>query len=135
MATISSGNIWRQCTIDQSRVSCLHSLNPEQTMFTLASVASSLLQKLQAKTPILLVTDIGSDPDDILALLVLLASDLLKVEAIVTTGGDTLNRARVAARSFLRNDIFCCFDNISTGLFEISLRNIHRVFCNIVMEL
>ena len=74
-------------------------------MFTLASVASSLLQKLQAKTPILLVTDIGSDPDDILALLVLLASDLLKVEAIVTTGGDTLNRARVAARSFLRNAI------------------------------
>ena len=105
MATISSGNLWRQCTIDQSRISCLHSLNPEQTMFTLASVASSLLQKLQAKTPILLVTDIGSDPDDILALLVLLASDLLKVEAIVTTGGDTLNRARVAARSFLRNAI------------------------------
>jgi len=67
-------------------------------MFTLASVASSLVQKLQTKTPILLITDIGSDPDDILALLVLLASDQFKVVAIVTTGGDTLNRARVATR-------------------------------------
>ena len=49
-------------------------------MFTLVSVASSLVERLQAKTPILLITDIGSDPDDILALLVLLASNQLQVE-------------------------------------------------------
>ena len=48
-------------------------------MFTLVSVASSLVERLQAKTPILLITDIGSDPDDILALLVLLASNQLQV--------------------------------------------------------
>ena len=74
-------------------------------MFTFASVVSSLVQNLQAKTPILLITDIGSDPDDILALLVILASNQLRVEVIVTTGGDTLSRARVAAR-FLRHDTF-----------------------------
>ena len=87
-------------------------------MFTLASVASSLLQKLQAKTPILLVTDIGSDPDDILALLVLLASDLLKVEAIVTTGGDTLNRARVAARSFCHFVVLIIFVQVQINRKE-----------------
>ena len=48
-------------------------------MFTLVSVASSLVERLQAKTPILLITDIGSDPDDILALLVLLASNQVQV--------------------------------------------------------
>ena len=49
-------------------------------MFTLATVASSLVERLYAKkTPILLITDIGSDPDDILALLVLLASNHLQV--------------------------------------------------------
>ena len=48
-------------------------------MFTLVSVASSLVERLQAKTPILLITDIGSDPDDILALLILLASNQLQV--------------------------------------------------------
>ena len=50
-----------------------------QTMFTLASIGSSLVQKLKAKTRILLITDIGSDPDDILALLVILASNQLQV--------------------------------------------------------
>ena len=48
-------------------------------MFTLASIGSSLVQKLKAKTRILLITDIGSDPDDILALLVILASNQLQV--------------------------------------------------------
>merc|ERR1712013_29791 len=76
-----------------------------KTMFTFISVAASLTQAMQdqdhglnTRTPALLVTDIGSDPDDIMALLVLLASDKFQVEAIITTGGDTINRARVAAR-------------------------------------
>ena len=75
-------------------------------MFTFASVFSSLVQNLQARTPILLITDIGSDPDDILALLVILASDQLQVEVIVTTGGDTLSRARVAARFLGHDNLF-----------------------------
>ena len=60
-------------------------------MFTLASVASSLAQKLKAKTPILLITDIGSDPDDILALLVILASNRLQVYQFLDVKEGRLN--------------------------------------------
>ena len=56
-------------------------------MFTFISVAASLTRAMQdqdhglhTRTPILLVTDIGSDPDDIMALLVLLASDKFQVD-------------------------------------------------------
>ena len=58
-----------------------------KTMFTFISVAASLTQAMQdqnhglhTRTPVLLVTDIGSDPDDIMALLVLLASNKFKVD-------------------------------------------------------
>ena len=58
-----------------------------KTMFTFISVAASLTQAMQdqdhgldTRTPVLLITDIGSDPDDIMALLVLLASDKFQVD-------------------------------------------------------
>ena len=61
--------------------------NFAKTMFTLVSVAASLTRAMQdqdhglnTRTPALLVTDIGSDPDDIMALLVLLASDKFQVD-------------------------------------------------------
>ena len=61
--------------------------NFAKTMFTFISVAASLTRAMQdqdhglhTRTPILLVTDIGSDPDDIMALLVLLASDKFQVD-------------------------------------------------------
>ena len=58
-----------------------------KTMFTFISVAASLTQAMQdqdhglhTRTPVLLITDIGSDPDDIMALLVLLASNKFQVD-------------------------------------------------------
>ena len=56
-------------------------------MFSLVSLAAAGCRKLTmqlrtpydmvTKTPVILITDIGSDPDDIIALLVLMASDRL----------------------------------------------------------
>ena len=48
--------------------------------------------------PIIIITDIGTDPDDILALMVACAVDKFDIRAVITTGGDTLNRGRVARR-------------------------------------
>ena len=54
-------------------------------MFSLVSLAAAGSRKIamllrvhmSTKTPVILITDIGSDPDDIIALLVLMASDRL----------------------------------------------------------
>jgi len=48
--------------------------------------------------PTIIITDIGTDPDDILALMVACAVDKFDILAVITTGGDTLNRGRVARR-------------------------------------
>lgn len=50
------------------------------------------------KTPIILDTDIGTDVDDTWALAQLLNSPELDCRLILTTGGDTLYRAHIAAK-------------------------------------
>ena len=51
-----------------------------------------------ARTPIIIITDIGTDPDDILAIVIACAVQKFDILAIITTGGDTINRGRVARR-------------------------------------
>eukprot|EP00924_Labyrinthula_sp_SR-Ha-C_P012286 augustus_masked-scaffold_10-processed-gene-2.0-mRNA-1 protein AED:0.39 eAED:1.00 QI:0/-1/0/1/-1/1/1/0/489 len=53
------------------------------------------------KTPVLLITDIGADIDDTLALLTLLSCDLLEIKAIVTSVGNGEERGRLT-RGWLR---------------------------------
>ena len=62
-------------------------------------VTSFVLYKWRAKkTPIVIITDIGTDPDDILAIMVACAVQKFDILAVITTGGDTINRGRVARR-------------------------------------
>ncbi|MEJ0060317.1 MAG: nucleoside hydrolase [Terricaulis sp.] len=51
-----------------------------------------------AKTPVIFNTDIGGDIDDAWALLMLLRAPALDLKLVSTDGGNTLYRARVAAR-------------------------------------
>eukprot|EP00924_Labyrinthula_sp_SR-Ha-C_P012313 snap_masked-scaffold_10-processed-gene-2.12-mRNA-1 protein AED:1.00 eAED:1.00 QI:0/-1/0/0/-1/1/1/0/508 len=53
------------------------------------------------RTPVLLITDIGADIDDTLALLTLLSCDLLEIKAIVTSVGNGEERGRLT-RGWLR---------------------------------
>ncbi len=50
-------------------------------------------------TPVILDTDIGTDPDDLLALLMVAGSPELELVAVTTTYGDTRLRARIAAQT------------------------------------
>ena len=50
-------------------------------------------------TPVIVDTDIGTDPDDLLALLMIAASPELDLQAITTTYGDTRLRAHIAAQT------------------------------------
>lgn len=50
-------------------------------------------------TPVVLDTDLGSDVDDLLALLMVLASPELELVGITASYGDTLLRARLAAQA------------------------------------
>lgn len=53
---------------------------------------------MNAPTPIVIDTDIGSDPDDALALILALASPELDVRGITIVSGDVALRARIASR-------------------------------------
>jgi inosine-uridine nucleoside N-ribohydrolase len=55
----------------------------------------------KAPTPVLLITDIGRDIDDTIALFVLRALPSTKCVGLVTTGGSTPKRA-MQARAWLR---------------------------------
>jgi len=50
------------------------------------------------KIPVIIITDIGRDPDDTLALYTAYAAKRFSIIAIVTTGGNTINRARLVRR-------------------------------------
>jgi inosine-uridine nucleoside N-ribohydrolase len=50
------------------------------------------------KIPVILDTDIGSDIDDVWALVMLLNSPELDVKLILTANGDTVYRARIVAK-------------------------------------
>ena len=50
-------------------------------------------------TPVVIDTDIGTDPDDLLAILMVAASPELDLRAITTTYGETTLRAHIAAQT------------------------------------
>ena len=56
---------------------------------------------LSIRKKVVIITDIGRDPDDIIALLAVFAYPHIEVVAIVTTGGNTENRA-ILTRHWLR---------------------------------
>ncbi|HEY2106178.1 MAG TPA: nucleoside hydrolase [Candidatus Binataceae bacterium] len=61
--------------------------------------AALLVQSAFAqRTPIILDTDIGGDIDDAFALALVLASPELDLKAVTTVSGDTMARARIAAK-------------------------------------
>lgn len=66
------------------------------TVFLL--VSASLYAAPPGPIPIVLDTDIGGDIDDAFALALVLASPELDLRAVTTVSGDTLARARIAAR-------------------------------------
>ncbi len=62
------------------------------------SDAAKSLAKKKAKIPVILDTDIGSDIDDTWALALLLKSPELDLRMVVTDQGDTVYRAKIAAK-------------------------------------
>eukprot|EP00092_Neocalanus_flemingeri_P032100 GFUD01034888.1.p1 GENE.GFUD01034888.1~~GFUD01034888.1.p1 ORF type:complete len:271 (-),score=63.60 GFUD01034888.1:216-1028(-) len=65
----------------------------------LVSLAAIVMYKWRdRKIPIIIISDIGTDPDDILAMMVACAVQKFDILAVITTGGDTINRGRVARR-------------------------------------
>jgi inosine-uridine nucleoside N-ribohydrolase len=57
-----------------------------------------MVSNARRKIPVILDTDIGSDIDDTWALALALKSPELDVKLVVTDTGDTMHRARIAAR-------------------------------------
>jgi inosine-uridine nucleoside N-ribohydrolase len=64
----------------------------------LVATISSALAAAPRPTPVILDTDIGDDIDDTFALLMLLRSKELDLKLVVTDFGDTVYRARLAAK-------------------------------------
>jgi len=73
---------------------------PFRRLLTLATLALSVLVPgtIQARTPVVLVTDIGTDIDDTWALALALRSPELDLKLVVVDPADTAYRAKVAAK-------------------------------------
>lgn len=82
--------------------SFLKSRTKSRVTASVASANNNLLQLKPTPMPVIIVTDIGADIDDTLALFVMLgASDAVKVVAVVTSVNNGLHRGAVT-RGFLR---------------------------------
>jgi len=73
---------------------------PFRRLLTLATLALGVLVPgtIQARTPVVLVTDIGTDIDDTWALALALRSPELDLKLVVVDPADTAYRAKVAAK-------------------------------------